>query len=654
MLKSLKQKMITMICLILLVSLGTVFAVTYNSSSNLLGDSLDKEALLSAENLALQIDDFLNAEIAKIETVGKFITGDKEQDLKLIQKAQEQNPEFETFFFSYDLTGKNVINFLGEITDVSDRVHYQEAGKGEGKIVVSEPVLSKRTGNNIVTMIIPLMKDGKQYGYMGSTLPINEVQKKVSDQSFGETGYAFLLSRTGTFMWHPSEELVLQTKVQDVDAELTKAYEKVSQGQPGEFQYSLDGTAYTAAYAPSELNWGVFVTAPSKELNAPISKLSVTLVAISAGALLVSIAAAYWVTSQIVQPIRKLNAAVKEVAAGDLTKTIQVKGKDEVAVLSGDFNQTVSHLKHLVDGVNDSSKQVLTVTEVVSGGVDTAMNSVDRIGTSIRQIASGANAHAASSSEIAVSMSDMASGIVKIAETSSMVSEAAQEAATQAESGSVVVEQAVKQIGNIGEGTSKVGTAIERLNERSSEIEQILSFITEVTSRIRLLSLNASIEAARAGEHGRGFAVVAEEVKKLAGQSEASTDQIAKLITEIREDTLNAVEVMDVSRKDVQEGIALIEEVREKFDNILYATRNVADHILEVSAASEEMSAGSEQVSASIEELKSIADHTSSDAKNVADAVEEQIVTIKEISNSVKQLESVAEELSKELAKFKL
>ena len=65
-------------------------------------------------------------------------------------------------------------------------------------------------------------------------------------------------------------------------------------------------------------------------------------------------------------------------------------------------------------------------------------------------------------------------------------------ASQEAETGSVVVEQAVKQIGNIGAGTTKVGTAIERLNERSSEIEQILSFITEVTSRIRLLSLNAS------------------------------------------------------------------------------------------------------------------------------------------------------------------
>lgn len=655
MLKSLKQKMIAMICLLLLVSLGSVFAVTYNRASNLLQESIDKEALLSAQNLALQIDQFLDVEIAKVESVGKFITGDKAEDLRLIQAAQKVNPEFETFFFSYDLTGKNVINFLGEVTDVSDRVHYQEAGKGEGKLVVSEPVLSKRTGNNIVTMIIPLMKDGKQYGYMGSTLPINEVQKKVSSQTFGETGYAFLLSKAGKFMWHPDEEIVLQKKVEELEnKELLQAFDKVRQGELGMFNYALGNVGYTAAYAPSNLDWGVFVTSPTKELDVPIRAMSITLVIISVAALVISAGAAVWFTGHIIRPIRRLNAAVKEVAAGDLTKTMQVSGKDEVAVLSRDFNQTVLHLKNLVVGVNDSSRQVMTVTETVSSGVDTAMKSVDQIGTSIRQIASGANTHASSSNEIAVSMNDMASGIVKIAETSSMVSEAAQEAANQAETGAVVVEQAVKQIVNIGEGTSKVGTAIERLNERSSEIEQILSFITEITNRIRLLSLNASIEAARAGEHGRGFAVVAEEVKKLAGQSEESTDQIAKLITEIREDTMNAVQVMDVSRKDVQGGITLIEEVREKFENILNATRNVADHILEVSAASEEMSAGSEQVSASVEELKSIANLTSNDAKNVSAAVEDQISTIKEISNSVKQLETVAQELSKELAKFSL
>ncbi|MFC7680603.1 methyl-accepting chemotaxis protein [Paenibacillus sp. GCM10028914] len=655
MLKGLKQKFIFMIVLLLLLSLESVSFVSYNSASSLLKESIDKEALMSAENLAMNINEFIDTKIAKVESIGKLISGNKEEDLKLIQKAQELNEEYETFFFSYDLTGKNVINFLGETTDVSDRVHYQESGKGEGKIVVSEPVVSKRTGNNIVTMILPLMKDGKQYGYMGSTLPINEVQKSVSTQTFGKTGYAFLLSKTGTFMWHPEKELVLQKTVQDQNIKpVIAAYDQAVHGKSGVLSYTKNNKEYSGAYAPSTYNWGVFVTAPTKELHAPIDELTKTLVIISIIALLVAIVIAYLFTVRLVRPIQKLNSAVKEVAQGDLTKTIQVHGKDEVAVLSSDFNQTVAHLKHLIEGVTDSSNQVIHVTKVVSSGIDSAKKSVNVIGSSIRQIADGANTHASSSEEIAMSMSDMASGVVKIAETSSMVSEAAQEAAGQAETGAAVVEQAVIQIGNIGEGTTKVGTAIERLNERSHEIEEILSFITEITSRIRLLSLNASIEAARAGEHGRGFAVVAEEVKKLAGQSEESTDQIARLISEIREDTLNAVQVMDVSRKDVQEGITLIEDVREKFANILHASRNVAEHILEVSAASEEMSAGSEQVSASVEEMKSIASLTSNDASKAAEAAEEQIGSISEISSSVEQLESVVGELRKELSKFKV
>ncbi|UNK19184.1 methyl-accepting chemotaxis protein [Paenibacillus sp. N3/727] len=657
MLKSLKQKMISMICLLLVLSLASVTIVSYNNASGLLEKSIDEEARLNAENLAREINEFIDTKIAKIEAVGKLFTGNKEEDLKLIQKAQETNEEFETFLFSYDLTAKNVIYFHGETTDLSDRAHHQEISKGEGKIVVSEPTKSGRTGNIVISLLVPLMKDGKQYGYIGSTLPIDTVQKSVSTQKFGETGYAFLVSPSGEFIWHPDKELILQKTVQEQNVDsVNEAFEQVIQGKSGVFNYTKhqNNTTYSAAYAPSTYNWGVFVAAPTKELHTPIAKLTNTLVMISVISLIVAIVIAYLFTERLVRPIQHLNSAVKDVAQGDLTKTLQVRGKDEVAVLSGDFNQTVSHLKHLIEGVNNSSNQVINVTEFVSSGIDSAKKSVNVIGSSIRQIADGATTHASGSEEIALSMSDMASGIVKIAETSSMVSEAAQEAAGHAETGAAVVEQTVIQIGNIGEGTTKVGTAIEQLSERSHEIEKILGFITEITSRIRLLSLNASIEAARAGEHGRGFAVVAEEVKKLAGQSEESTDKIAQIITEIREDTLNAVHVMEDSRKDVQEGITLIEEVREKFASILHASRNVAEHILEVSAASEEMSAGSEQVSASVEELKSIASLTSKDASNAATAAEEQIGSIEEISTSVQQLEAVVGELRKELSKFKV
>lgn len=251
-------------------------------------------------------------------------------------------------------------------------------------------------------------------------------------------------------------------------------------------------------------------------------------------------------------------------------------------------------------------------------------------------------------------MNDMAAGIVKIAETSAHVSEAAREASDQAEQGAAVVEQAVRQMGSIGEGTTRAAEAIERLNSRSKEIEGILDTISQLTSQINLLALNASIEAARAGEHGRGFAVVAGEVKNLAHQSEESAAKIAALIGEIQQDTRHAVEVMNTGNREAQEGISMIEEVRDIFAHILESSRNVAAHILEVSAASEEMSAGSEQVSASVDEMYNIAKLASEDAQKVVEATAEQLQAIQDIARSVEQLNTVTEELQQGVGKFTL
>lgn len=106
---SLRKKLTYVMCILLIVSLASVFVASYWSSSRLLETSLNKEAELGADNLSLKIDQFFQKKIAIIETVGKLISGEKEKDLELIQQAQKQNPEFETFFFSYDLSGKKLL-----------------------------------------------------------------------------------------------------------------------------------------------------------------------------------------------------------------------------------------------------------------------------------------------------------------------------------------------------------------------------------------------------------------------------------------------------------------------------------------------------------------------------------------------------------------
>jgi len=654
---SLKSKLIVVMCLLLTISLATVCGASYWSSSKLLASSLDKEAELAASNLSIRIDSFFQEKIGIVETIGEMISSDNnfEHDLKLIQEAQKKNPEFETFFFSYDLSGKKVINFKGEETNPSDRPHFQEAGKGEGKIIVSEPVSSQRTGNNIVTVIVPLMKDNRQYGYVGSTIPINEIQKTVSEEKFGQSGYAFLVSKKGTYIWHPNADLILKESVLNASSdELKTAFEHIRSGSHGIIQYQQNEMAHFASFASTKWNWGVFITAPTGELHAPVNELSIQLLAISVAVLIIGSLLVYFVAVRLAKPIQRLNHAVNVVAQGNLTETVTVDGKDEIAVLSRDFNQTVSDLRGLIEGVSLSSDQVLLFTREVSAGIEQATENVNRIGASIAQISEGAQAQANSSQEVAMSMNDMAAGIVKIAETSSQVSEAAREATSQAEQGTAVVEQAVRQMGSIGEGTSKAAEAIVHLHGRSQEIEGILDTISQLTSQINLLALNASIEAARAGEHGRGFAVVAGEVKNLANQSEESAAKIAQLISEIQQDTRHAVDVMNAGNQNAQEGVQLIEEVRDIFAHILESSRNVAGHILEVSAASEQMSAGSQQVSASVDEMHHIAKHASEDARTVVEATAEQLEAIHEIANSVERLNAVADELQHGVGKFTL
>lgn len=165
---------------------------------------------------------------------------------------------------------------------------------------------------------------------------------------------------------------------------------------------------------------------------------------------------------------------------------------------------------------------------------------------------------------------------------------------------------------NIGNEVSK---SMEELMTKSEQAKTILEMINGITKQTALLALNASIEAARAGEAGAGFAVVAEQIKKLAEETQKSTENIADIIGTLAMKAENAGNSVDDLLKANETQLGLVDESKKSFDtirddiddikvkinseyqymdNISTSNNEIIQHIESLSAFSEELLANTE------------------------------------------------------------
>jgi methyl-accepting chemotaxis protein len=220
-------------------------------------------------------------------------------------------------------------------------------------------------------------------------------------------------------------------------------------------------------------------------------------------------------------------------------------------------------------------------------------------------------------------MGEMASGIQKIAESASAVSESSLTVSNKTQQGNELIKNTVKLMESIRDSVDHSAHIFVSLDKQSQEIGQIIDVISGISTQTNMLALNAAIEAARAGEHGRGFAVVAGEVRKLAEQTLRAADQVSSMIGMIQSEMQRAVASIQQGTTEVHEGTKAVQLTGELFHEILVQMEQVADQVQEVSAASEQMSASSEQVTATVEQLAHIAQNASVNAQSVAAASEE-------------------------------
>jgi methyl-accepting chemotaxis protein len=265
--------------------------------------------------------------------------------------------------------------------------------------------------------------------------------------------------------------------------------------------------------------------------------------------------------------VNALNEAVtiaQTVAAGDLTKHIEVTSKDETGKLLQALKDMSDSLVRIVGEVRTGTDMIATASgEIASGNLD---------------LSSRTEQQASALEETASSMEELTGTVKQNADNARQANGLAVLASEVAVKGGAVVSQVVDTMSSI--------------NDSAKKIVDIIGVIDGIAFQTNILALNAAVEAARAGEQGRGFAVVASEVRSLAQRSAAAAKEIKTLI--------------DDSVEKVDTGSKLVEQAGATMDEVVVSVKRVTDIVGEISAASQEQSSGIEQVHQAITQMDDV------------------------------------------------
>jgi methyl-accepting chemotaxis protein len=292
---------------------------------------------------------------------------------------------------------------------------------------------------------------------------------------------------------------------------------------------------------------------------------------------LIAIAAvSYFVARGISAPLLSLVDATARVADGDLTATVDVRGRDEIGALGAMVTRMVEQMQGVVVDVKHAADNVAAGSEQFSLGT--------------QQLSRGTAEQAASAHEASSSVEQMNEAIRMSAENAAQTERIALQSAADAQESGQAVADAVKAM---------------------KEIATKILVIEEIARQTNLLALNAAIEAARAGEHGKGFAVVAAEVRKLAERSQ-----------------LAAVEIGQLSGTSVD----IAERAGGMLTKLVPDIQRTAELVQEISAASKEQAGGAGQINGALQQLSQVAQQN-------AGATEEMSATSDELRAQAGQLQ---------------
>ena len=418
---SMRNKLLIIFGLLVLAAASIEGFLAVRTARKAVTEKVEAHLIDKATDVATIIDGRINTMFQFLEGITRMpalrdTTVPFREKMKLLAEEAKFNSVIRELYIA-DTNG-TVYNLDGTEASYSGQDWFK-TGMAEQK-KVAEPYIDKTQNNQMfMSLSLPVYDDNKNIiGVLSADIDGMWLSDQIDDIVVGKTGYCYILGETGTDIADPDPEVVRsmwktteQAKT-DLSLKSLAAFENMvletDTSSVGFYEYG--GIKKIASYATMKTtDWSVIIAAPQYEFMGAISELRLQMILIGVSVLAVSLVIVFFVAVVMIKPVNVVVGALKDIAQGegDLTVRLPVTGNDEVTDLSNYFNQTIEKIGTSIRQVGTDSNNMEEIgTELASNMTETA-SAVQQISANIDGVKQQALTQAASVTETAATIEEI-------------------------------------------------------------------------------------------------------------------------------------------------------------------------------------------------------------------------------------------------------